>query len=192
MFKEAEFLNENFHDSDLRRVDFRYAEFTNCNFFKVNLERSDFLGVTFTNCSFSESSLNSFFTGVEFKKCIFNECNFDEAYIFRVNFENCEITDCSMRKALLATVLFPGTKLTNVRLNDELLINSAPITIEGLDYPITLYDNGFMQFGCTLNTQEWFLETATKRDMIELDGKRAAKFWEKHKPWIVEMVRNVR
>lgn len=192
MFKEAEFLNETFNTSDLRRVDFRYAEFTNCDFTDTNFHRSDFLGAKFINCDFVRCNLSSFFTGVEFKNCDFNGCGFDDAYLFRTNFENCNISNCSMRRTLMATVQFPGTKLTNVRLDDQLLINSPPVIIEGLDYPITIYDNGFMQFGCALNTQEWFCETATKRDMIELDGKRAAKFWEKHKPWIVEMVRNVR
>jgi hypothetical protein len=191
MFKEAQFLNETFAASDLCRMDFSHAEFNNCDFIDFNLERSDFLGAQFTNCDFLRCNLSSFFTGVEFKSCTFQECDFDEAYIFRTNFESCDITRCSMVKTLLATVQFPNTHFCDVRITEHLAISSPPIIIEGLEYPITVYDNGFMEFGCALNTQEWFCETATARDIAELEGLRAVKFWKKHKPWIVEMIKSV-
>ena len=163
-------------------------EIQECDFNNCDLRRSDWLGATIDNsvfigCDFS----HAFITGAIFRFCCFFECKFDEAYIFRSQFKDCTIKDCSMDDVMLSTVDFPNTKLDNIRWKGT-LINSPPLIVEGIEYPIVALDNGYMHVGCEFNTYEWFWET-DERHSAKMEGLRARRFWKKNKTWIFEMLK---
>lgn len=186
MFKDAEFFNEDFHASDLRRVDFTRAEFTNCDFRDCNFEKADFLGAIFTNCDFRRCNFNSYLTGVRFTNCDFVECEFDNAYIFRAQFKNCDLTLCNMTNALLSTVDFTNTDFEAVCWHGT-IINSPPLIVDGIEYPVVALDNGWMHVGCEFNTMDWFWNTDEKYS-ASMEGLRARRFWKRNKRWIFDML----
>ena len=187
MFKEAEISNRYIQDSDFTREDFSYAEFTKCNFVNCDFSRAELLGATFTDCSFERCKLSALITGTSFEKCVFDKCDFGDAYIFRSQFKGCTILDCSMGEALLSTVDFTGSTLKNVNWRGA-PINSAPLIIDGIEYPIVALDNGYMHVGCEYNTYEWFWDTDEKHS-AQMEGLRARRFWKQNKQWIFDMLK---
>ncbi len=183
MFSDTEIKDEHFEANYLLGGDFSHSEITNSAFIQCNLERAEFLGAEFFNCTFTECNFTSaFLTGVRFTGCSFTKCNFDEAYIFRSQFKNCTIENCALGDAMLSTVDFTGTSLKNVDWRGT-PINSAPIIIDGIEYPIVALDNGHMHVGCEYNTYEWFYNTDEKHS-ARMEGLRARRFWKKNKPWL--------
>ena len=187
MFNDAEFVNESF-TGDLRRADLSHSEFTNCDFRECELNRSEWLGAIVTNCDFAWCDFTqALLTGVRFINCSFSDCKFDSAYIFRSQFKNCDLIGCSMGDALLSTVDFDGTEFRNV-LWKETRINSAPLIVEGIEYPIVALDNGYMHVGCEFNTYGWFWNTDEKHSAA-MEGLRARRFWKRNKQWIFDMLK---
>lgn len=185
MFKEVEFVNEDFYDGPFSRQDFTRSEFVNCDFHNCDFERADFLGAIFTNCDFYRCKLNSYITGVRFTNCDFIDCSLDEAYIFRTQFKNCDFSCISMNDTMLSTVDFDGTEFRNVRWKGT-CINSAPLIVEGIEYPVVALDNGYVHIGCEFNTYEYFY-TRNDRYVASTEGLRSARFWKKNKSWIFKM-----
>lgn len=188
MFKDAEFFNEDFLASDLRRVDFTRAEFINCDFRDVNFEKADFLGAIFKSCDFHGCNLSAYLTGVRFENCDFVECDFDRAYIFRSQFKNCDLTLCKMTDALLSTVDFTNTDFEAISWHDT-IINSPPLIVDGIEYPVVALDNGYMHVGCEFNTYEYFY-TRDDRYVASTEGLRSIRFWKKNKGWIFKMLKD--
>jgi len=186
MFKDAEISNEDFHNNSFARVDFSHSEFTSCNFRNCDFTKAEFLGAIFSDCRFYECKLSSYLTGVCFEGCFFLDCDFDKAYIFRSQFKKCELTYCSMNDALLSTVDFTGTEFNNIDWNGT-TINSPPLIIDGIEYPIVALDNGYMHVGCEFNTMEWFYNTDEKHSAA-MEGLRARRFWKQNKKWIFDML----
>jgi hypothetical protein len=181
LFSDTELLDQHF-TGNLAKADFRHSEVANSSF-QCNLERAEFLGAEFFNCTFTECNFTSaLLTGVRFTGCSFARCNFDEAYIFRSQFKNCTIEDCELGNAMLSTVDFTSTSLKNVDWRGS-PINSAPIIIEGIEYPVVALDNGHMHVGCEYNTYEWFYNTDEKHS-AKMEGLRARRFWKKNKQWL--------
>ena len=187
MFQDAEFINEDFTGSDLRRIDFSYSVFFNCDFSRCDFEKADFLGAEFRECRFTECVLNSYITGSRFEKCKFIDCSFDSAYIFRSGIIGCDLSCCSMNDTLLSTVNFDGTEFRNVRWKGT-CINSPPLIIDGIEYPVVALDNGYMHVGCEFNTYDWFWNTDEKHSAA-MEGLRARRFWKRNKQWIFDMLK---
>lgn len=191
MFREAEHTNEDFYDGPFSRQDFSYSEFVNCDFHGCDFTKADFLGSQFINCDFHRSTLEgSYITGAIFKNCDFHHTSFNGAYIFCSQFDNCDLHHCSIVDTLLSTVDFKNTDFGKVTYREGHTINSPPIRIEGMDYPITVYDDGYVQFGCAFNTKEWFL-SAEGRDMTLLEGLKARRFWGKNRHWLVPFLESL-
>lgn len=181
MFRDTELLEQHF-SGNLAKADFRHSEVVDSSF-ECNLERAEFLGAEFSNCNFTGCNFTSaFLTGVRFTGCIFAECDFDGAYIFRSQFKDCIIKDCVLGDAMLSTVDFTGSTLENVDWRGT-PINSAPLIVEGIEYPIVALDNGHMHVGCEYNTYEWFYNTDEKHS-ARMEGLRARRFWKKNKKWL--------
>ncbi len=186
MFNDAEFINESF-TGDLCRVDFSYSIFFDCDFSDCDLSKADLLGAEFKHCKFQFSKLDAYITGAKFENCSFIDCSFDKAYIFRSQFLNCDLSCCSMTDALLSTVDFGGTEFRNVRWHGT-CINSPPLIIDGIEYPVVALDNGYMHVGCEFNTYEWFWNTDEKHSAA-MEGLRARRFWKRNKQWIFDMLK---
>ena len=186
MFRGTE-LRDQHLSGNLAKADFSFCEVVNVSFSLCNLERVEFLGAEFFNCYFTECNFTSaFLTGVRFTGCTFTKCNFDEAYIFRSQFKNCTIKDCALGEAMLSTVDFTGSTLENVDWRGT-PINSAPIIIDGIEYPIVALDNGHMHVGCEYNTYEWFYNTDEKHS-ARMEGLRARRFWKRNKQWLFSLL----
>lgn len=186
LFRDTELIDQHF-TGNLARADFRHSEVANSSF-ECNLERAEFLGAEFFNCTFRKCSFTSaFLTGVRFTGCTFTKCDFDEAYIFRTQFKNCTIEDCVLGQAMLSTVDFTGSTLKNVDWQGT-PINSAPLIIDGIEYPLVALDNGHMHVGCEYNTYEWFYNTDEKHS-ARMEGLRARRFWKRNKQWIFDMLK---
>lgn len=182
-----EFINESFVGGDLRRLDFSYSVFFNCEFTGCDFSKADFLGAEFRECRFEECVLNSYIVGAKFEKCAFVDCDFDSAYIFRTGMVNCDLSCCSMSDTLLSTIDFSGTEFRNVRWKGT-CINSPPLIIDGIEYPVVALDNGYMHVGCEFNTYDWFWNTDEKHSAA-MEGIRARRFWKRNKQWIFEMLK---
>lgn len=168
-------------------MDFSDSEFTNCTFYSCNFTKVDFLGAIFTNCTFSYCNFaGSYITGVRFEYSDIQQCDFDDAYIFRSQFKKCGFYKGSMNLALLSTVDFTGTEVEGLQWNGH-PINSPPIIIDGIEYPVVALDNGFMHVGCEYNTMDWFWNT-DERHSARMEGLRARRFWKKNKKWIFDML----
>lgn len=187
MFKDVEISNENYFNKPFAYTDFTQSEFKDCEFEDCGFTKADFLGAIFVGCDFFRCDLDmAYLTGVRFEHCRFIECSFNEAYIFRSQFKNCEITLCTMRDAMLSTVDFPGTDFDSVSWNGT-SINSAPLIIDGIEYPIVALDNGYMHVGCEFNTMDWFY-TTEEQYSARMEGLRARRFWKQNKKWIFDML----
>lgn len=187
MFKDAELFNEEFHDAPFARADFSQSELTNCSFHNCDLRRSDWLGAVvkktnFISCDFS----TAFLTGVRFENCTFDSCNFDEAYIFRSQLKNCDLAACSMNDTMLSTVDFHGTDFINVRWKGT-CINSPPIIIDGIEYPVVILDNGYMHAGCEFNTYDYFF-SLDNRYLASTEGLRSARFGKRNREWVLKLL----
>lgn len=186
MFKDAEISNENYFDRSFAHRDFSRSEFTDCEFHDCDFTKADFLGAMLTGCEFYRCKLSSYLTGVRFSHCLFIECEFDEAYIFRSQFKNCHLISCNMNDAMLSTVDFTGTDFDSISWNGT-VIHSAPLIIDGIEYPIVALDNGYMHVGCEFNTMDWFYNTDEKHSAA-MEGLRARRFWKHNKKWIFDML----
>lgn len=187
MFKDSDHKNEDFYEGPFAHRDFSRAGFTRCDFYDCDFTRTDFLGAIFTRCHFFNCTFNkSFITGVRLENCHFHKCEFDDAYIFRSQFKNCHIKECSMTGAMLSTVDFTGSEWDEIRWNGT-LVNSAPLIIDGIEYPVIALDNGYMHIGCEFNTYEYFY-TRDNRYVASTEGLRTRRFWKKNKKWIFDML----
>jgi hypothetical protein len=91
-----------------------------------------------------------------------------------------------MNDTMLSTVDFTGTDLKNVKWHGT-VINSAPLIVEGIEYPIVALDNGYMHVGCEFNTIDWFWKTDEKHSAA-MEGLKARRFWKRNKTWIFDML----
>lgn len=188
MFKDAEIANEDFYEGPFARYDFSHSEFTNCNFHSCKFERADFLGAIFENCDFYRCVFDrAYLAGVRFNDCNFIDCSLNEAFIFRSQLLNCDLNCCSMHDVMLSTVDFTGTEFRNVRWKHT-CINTPPLIVEGIEYPIVALDNGYMHVGCEFNTYDWFWNTDEKHSAA-MEGLRARRFWKRNKQWIFDMLK---
>lgn len=93
-----------------------------------------------------------------------------------------------MQNALMSTIDFTGTEFHEVEWRDGTSINSPPIIIDGIEYPVVALDNGYMHVGCEYNTYDWFWNTDEKHSAV-MEGLRARRFWKRNKQWIFEMLK---
>ena len=186
MFKDVEITNEQYFNRPFAYRDFTQSEFTDCEFESCDFNKVDFLGAIFYGCLFYKCNLSAYLTGVCFEHCRFIECSFDDAYIFRSQFKNCEIILSTMKNTMLSTVDFPGTDLDSISWNGT-IINSAPLIIDGIEYPVVALDNGWMHVGCEFNTMDWFYNTDERHSAV-MEGLRARRFWKRNKKWIFDML----
>jgi hypothetical protein len=167
--------------------DYRLAEYHNHDFSEGRFERADFLGAIFTDCNFAAADFTrAYITGARFENCDFTFSKFDGTYMFSSQFKNCNFTCSEMTDVLLATVDFIDSPFTNVDWQG-MAINSPPLLIQGIEYPITVLDNGYMQFGCKLDRIDWFC-IADGKEMTALDGIASRRFWAKNRDWIIAML----
>ncbi len=190
MFRDQIKLNESFVGRDLRRADFSYSEFTECDFTSASLEKAEYLGAIFTKCIFDAALMDQgYLCGAQFIECSFIQTSIREAYVFCTSFAKSQLIHTSFKESMLSNVDLKDANIQAVEWAKG-VINKPPVTIDGLDYPITVYDNGYIQFGCAYNTKEWFL-SAEGRDMTLLEGVKARRFWGKNKNWLVPFVETV-
>lgn len=88
---------------------------------------------------------------------------------------------------MLSTVDFTGTKFENVEWEGT-TINSPPLIIDGIEYPVVALDNGMMHVGCHFAPMKWFFD-APLREAAILEGLRAARFWRKNKAWLLHLLK---
>lgn len=174
---------ENQTYKNLRYKIFVGEEFHNCNFSQAEMLGAEFVECAFYACNFERALL----TGTTLENCHFFECSFTYSYIFRSQFKYCSLTDCFFEGAMLSTVDFTGTKFENVEWEGT-TINSPPVIIDGIEYPVVALDNGWMHVGCEFNTMKWFYET-DERVSARMEGLRARRFWKKNKEWIFHMLK---
>lgn len=168
-------------------MNYELAEYHNHNFSEGRFERADFLGAIFTDCNFSCADFTrAYITGARFENCDFTYAKFHGTYIFSSQFKNCNFTCAEMTDVLLATVDFDNSPFTNVEWQGT-LINSPPLLVQGIEYPVTALDNRHMQVGCHFNTMDWFWK-ADERLAASGEGLRAARFWKNNKKWIFDML----
>lgn len=167
----------------------KYQEIADAQYDDYDFSEKSFLGSEFRNCVFLNCSFDdAYITGAQFIECQFYSCSFDGAYIFRSQFKKCELVECTFYGALVSTVDFSGTEFRDVKWREDCLINKPPIIIDGIEYPVTAFDNGHMQVGCHYASYEWFLNTDEKHSAA-MEGLKARRFWKRNKQWIFDMLR---
>lgn len=166
----------------------KYKILADLTFKEIDYSGVSFLGAEIDNSTFIECNFNeALLTGAIFNNCAFIRCNFSEAYIFRSQFKHCVLEHCLFEETLLSTVDFTGTNFRNVSWQHT-VINSPPLIVDGIEYPIVALDNGYMHVGCEFNTYEWFYNVDNKI-IASMEGLKARRFWKKNKLWIFEMLK---
>jgi 1,4-dihydroxy-2-naphthoyl-CoA synthase len=182
--------NESFYGRDLRRFDFTHAEYTDCDFTSASLEKAEYLGAIFTRCNFDAALMDQgYLCGAQFIECSFIQTSIRNAYVFCSSFAKSQLIHTSFKDSMLSNVDLKDANIQQVEWAKG-IINRPPVQLDGLDYPITVYDDGHVQFGCSYNTKEWFL-SAEGRDMAQLEGLKARRFWGKHRHWLVPFLKSV-
>lgn len=166
----------------------KYVELADAQYDNYDFDEQSFLGSEFRNCIFLNCSFQqAYLTGTQFIECQFFSCSFNDSYIFRSLFKNCEIIESTFNNAMVSTVDFTGTNFSNVEWLRDCVINSPPVIIDGIEYPVTAFDNGHMQVGCHYASYDWFWNTDDKYS-AKLEGLKARRFWKKNKEWIFKML----
>ena len=168
----------------MKYLDAKNRQYVNEDYFEVSFLGSEFRECIFLNCDFT----GAFLTGVQFIDCEFYDCSFNKAYVFRSLFKKCVFNECTFYDALLSTVDFDQTQFQQVKWAKDFVINSPPIVIDGLEYPVTLFDNGYMQIGCFRDSYKYFFESPDK-EASKLEGLKSRRFWKKYKHWLLELAK---
>ncbi len=82
-----------------------------------------------------------------------------------------------------------GADLSGAKRNDYEL-KKTPIQILGLRYEVFIFDK-HMEIGCENHTfKEW--DNFKPKQILEMDGKDAAKFWRRHKKTLLDLCKSMK
>jgi hypothetical protein len=63
--------------------------------------------------------------------------------------------------------------------------SQTPVCVSGMDWHVTILDSQ-MQIGCQFHSlAEW--ENFTNAEIAAMDGKKALRFWEKHRDFLLSI-----
>jgi len=208
-FSNLDLSGENLEGVDFSYADLRNTKLLNCNLKSANFYRADLWGAELDGSAldfadFTRADLfGAFMRQTQASSSIFTHaymcglnCHgsdlsnaiFDGAYMFGTNLHSCNLENSSFDSTNLVDVEFANSNFIGVKWKDGIVINRPPISIHGLDYPITIVD-GWMDVGCQSNPISWYEKDAPgKRGIAALEGLKSARFWKKNKQWIFELI----
>ena len=93
--------------------------FVQCDFDDADLTRLDLRGASFIECSFVEAALSrALLADSRWRQCKGRQADFELADLTDAQFERCDLNNTQWRRARLASARFSNVKLTGARLAD--------------------------------------------------------------------------
>lgn len=186
--RNAKFIDCNLSDTNFYRADLSGAEFDGSALSGANFERADLYGAFMRRTDLSRANFSrAYMCGLDCSSSDFTDAILDEAYLFGTNLSKCKLINTKMNKTHIIEVDFTGAEIK--ALWNGVPLSRVPIVITGLGYPIKITDS-WMEIGCQGNTVEWFQDSPlSDREIAALEGTKSARFWKKHKNWILDLIK---
>jgi hypothetical protein len=110
------------------------------------------------------------------------DANLSGAYLRDANLSGANLSGAYLSDANLSGAYLSGAKWT-----DGIVINKVPLQISGLRWFVAILD-AHMQIGCQLHSlADW--EAFDDRQIAEMDGRDALRFWRENKAALLGMAR---
>lgn len=170
------------------KLDYEGFDFSNQKFDNLNIECCNFYSTNFSNVTIKNSDIrNSLFnysrlSKLKLEKVKLKKCDFRGSELDNSSFSDCDLTGCNFWEASLLNI-----RLDNVYLMDT-IGNGKEIKSLQIGTFTIVYTCNLLQVGCKIYPiDKW--STFTNRDLLEMGGREAAKFWNYHGDEILNLVR---
>nr|WP_255491203.1 MULTISPECIES: pentapeptide repeat-containing protein [unclassified Raoultella] len=141
----------NLSDANLSSANLRGANLSDANLSSANLRGADLSGADLCGANLSGANLSS-------------------ANLRGANLSGANLSDANLSSANLRGADLSGADLCGANLPDLTFI------IMGMEYPITITNGEYIRAGCQNHKiEDW--RQFSKRDIAEMDGRRALKFY---------------
>jgi len=172
-----------------RKVNLTGADLTWANMTGVNLTGADLTRAALTGANMTGANM----TGVDLSRANMTGVDLSRAALTGANMTGANMTGVDLSRANMTGANMTGADLTGVDLSRANLCGSTGNNIEiktiqtGI-YIVNIVEKfEYLQIGCERNTIErWF--NFTDREILEMDGKKALKWWKKWKPILVAIL----
>ena len=163
----------------LTGVNLTWADLTWADLSRANLSHTNLSGADLSHTNLSHTNLtHTNLTGA----------NMTRANMTRADLSRADLTWADLTGADLSRANLTGAKLTGADLCGSTGNNIEIKTIQTGIYIVNIVEKfEYIQIGCERNTIErWF--NFTNREILEMDGKKALKWWKKWKPILVAIL----
>ena len=144
-----------------------------------------------------EGAYNSIKLGLSVIWAVNAKANLNRASLIGANLNRANLIGANLDGANLDGASLIGVNLNGVNLNGASLIGASLTGANGVNewvkiiqietYPIS-YTDTVMQIGCERHLiSEW--ADFSDREIADMDGKAALKFWRKYKTWIFQTIK---
>jgi uncharacterized protein YjbI with pentapeptide repeats len=188
--QNTKLIDCNLTGANFYRADLWGAELDRSVLSHSNFERADILGAYLRDViAYKVNFSFAYICGTDCTESDFLQSNFDHAKIFGSNFTKTNLIRTSMIDTLITSVDFKESNFNQVQWREGIEVNRSPILIQGLDYPVTIFDN-HMEVACQHNTIDWFMnDTPGNRGIGAMEGLKSRRFWKRYKKPIFELIK---
>jgi hypothetical protein len=154
------------------------ADLSGANLTRADLTRANLSGADLTRANLSSANLSG--------------ANLSGADLTRANLYGADLYGADLTRADLSSANLYGANLTGANLTRA---NLSGVSGCNCDYLVSLFIDTYpvvytfdtMQIGCAKHLISEWLDFSDKR-ILEMDGKKALKFWRKYKEWIFKSI----
>ena len=169
--------------ADLSETNLSHANLFHADLFRADLSHADLSEANLSEADLSEANLS----GTNLSGANLSEADLSEANLSGTNLSEANLSGANLSGANLSEADLSGTNLFKTDMNGASGNIKEIKTIKVDTYPI-VYTDKVIQIGCENHTiKEWF--EFSDKEILEMDGKKALKFWQKWKP-ILKMIIN--
>lgn len=191
------FIGINFSNVNFRYANLRHANFSNVNLRNANLSKTDLRNANLRGANLCGANLRgAHLNGANLRKVYLRKAdlsctdlnsadlsgaNFHYVYLNKADLKSVDLSDASLSGTNLS-----GTDLLCANLSGAHGINDWVKSLQIEEYPIS-YTSESMQIGCECHfISDWQKFDDTR--ILQMDGKRALRFWRKYKSWIFQTI----
>ena len=165
-------------DADLSGADLSGADLSGAYLSGADLSRADLSRAYLSRADLSRAYLS---------RAYLSGADLSDAYLSRAYLSRADLSRADLSRADLSDAYLSGADLSRAKWRDGVVINKRPIQIYGLQWTVTILD-AHMEIGCQLHSlAEW--ESFDDRQIAEMDGRDALRFWRENKGALLGMAR---
>jgi hypothetical protein len=159
--RDANLRGANLSDADLRGADLSDANLRGANLSDANLSDADLRGADLRGADLSDANLRG---------ANLSDANLSDADLRGADLRGADLSDANLRGANLSDANLSDADLRGANLPDLTFV------IMGMEYAITITNGEYLRAGCQNHKiEDW--RQFSKRDIAEMDGRRALKFY---------------